>query len=143
VPEEETARKTNIFEWLEASGNATLGTDIRRVYDAGEAVVSSDGSLQTPQGPVRASYCINALTQPSPSAQVTFPGVDVKSTHASGVVVWVQLLPEQQRNRAMVQRMLTSETASSLFAQDVHTKPQHMHLSTLHCSAYPPLRHCL
>jgi hypothetical protein len=106
-------------------------------------VVSSDGPLQTPQGPVRVCYCINALTQQSPSALVTFPGVDVKRTHASGVVVWIQLLPERQRNRAMVQRMLTSEAASSLFAQDVHTKPQQMHLSTLHCSAYSPLRHRL
>lgn len=143
MPEEETARSANIFEWLDASGNACLSNDIRRVYDTGEAVVSSDGPLQTPQGLVRACYCINALTQPSPNALFAFPGVEIKRTHASGVLMWVQLLPERQRNRSMVQRMITSETASSLFAGDVHTRPQQMHLSTLHCSAYPAQSLCL
>jgi hypothetical protein len=65
LPEDES-RKMQYFELLEASGNPGLSADIRRVYDTGEAVVSSDGPLQTPSGTVRAAYFINALmpTQP-------------------------------------------------------------------------------
>jgi hypothetical protein len=72
---------------------------------------------------------------------VTFPGVEIKP--AAGVLVFVQRLPEPQRNRAVFERMLTSETAAQMIAHDLHTKPQQMRLSTVHCSAYPALRQCL